>query len=138
MTTHPIARPPAEARAAAAPAGTGHTATTGIETQKRPPVADTATTLLPYEPQSAAAARRLLRTTLHEWQLGDLVEAGELIVSELANTTSCGRRPASRSRSASGGISAAASASPERIARVAAARSSARCVTVTPGAAAMA
>ncbi|MFE3106837.1 ATP-binding protein [Kitasatospora indigofera] len=84
MTTHPIARPPAEARAAAAPAGTGHTATTGVETQERPPVADTTTALLPYEPQSAAAARRLLRTTLHEWQLGDLVEAGELIVSELA------------------------------------------------------
>ncbi|MGW2401749.1 ATP-binding protein [Kitasatospora sp. NPDC001664] len=40
--------------------------------------------LLPYEPQSAAAARRLVRTALHRWGLEDLVEAGELVVSELA------------------------------------------------------
>ncbi|MFE7526355.1 ATP-binding protein [Kitasatospora sp. NPDC057542] len=39
--------------------------------------------LLPYEPQSAAAARRLVRTTLRGWELEDLVEAAELVVSEL-------------------------------------------------------
>ncbi|GAA2817678.1 hypothetical protein GCM10010441_47760 [Kitasatospora paracochleata] len=50
---------------------------------------------LPYEPQSAAAARRLVRTTLRGWELEDLVEAGELIVSELAGNavkTGCWRR----------------------------------------------
>ncbi|WP_329492994.1 ATP-binding protein [Kitasatospora herbaricolor] len=94
MTTHPIARPPAAARAAAAPAGAGHTATTGVEAQERPLVADTATALLPYEPQSAAAARRLVRTALQGWEMGDLVEAGELVVSELAGNaakTGCRR-----------------------------------------------
>ena len=93
MTTHPTTRPPA----AAAPAGAGHTATVAVETQERPPVADTATALLPYEPQSAAAARRLLRTTLLGWELEDLVEAGELIVSELAGNaakTGCRREMA--------------------------------------------
>ncbi|MCX4682741.1 ATP-binding protein [Kitasatospora purpeofusca] len=38
---------------------------------------------LPYEPQSAAAARRLVRTALRGWELEDLVEAAELVVSEL-------------------------------------------------------
>ncbi len=97
MTTHPIARPPAAARAAAAPACAGHTATVAVGTQERPPVADTATSLLPYEPQSAAAARRLVRTTLLGWELEDLVEAGELIVSELAGNaakTGCQREMA--------------------------------------------
>ncbi|MET9615383.1 ATP-binding protein [Kitasatospora indigofera] len=97
MTTHPIARPPATVRAAAAPVGAGHTVSVAVETQEWPPGADTATALLPYEPQSAAAARRLVRTTLHEWELGDLVEAGELIVSELAGNaakTGCRRRMA--------------------------------------------
>ncbi|KOV28234.1 hypothetical protein ADK60_18760 [Streptomyces sp. XY431] len=40
--------------------------------------------MLPYEPQSAAAARRLVRTVLRGWELEDLVEAAELVVSELA------------------------------------------------------
>jgi hypothetical protein len=53
------------------------------------------TALLPYEPHSAADARHLLRTTLLGWELEDLVEAGELIVSELAGNaakTGCRRR----------------------------------------------
>ncbi|MEE1783084.1 ATP-binding protein [Streptomyces sp. SP17BM10] len=58
--------------------------TTTVETPTLPPVADFARALLPYEPQSASAARRLVRTTLRAWGLDDLVEAGELIVSELA------------------------------------------------------
>ncbi|MEV7776542.1 ATP-binding protein [Kitasatospora sp. NPDC086791] len=58
--------------------------TTTVETPTLPPVADSARALLPYQPQSAAAARRLVRTALRAWQLHDLVEAGELIVSELA------------------------------------------------------
>ncbi|OEV39154.1 hypothetical protein HS99_0018640 [Kitasatospora aureofaciens] len=51
--------------------------------------------MLPYEPQSASAARRLVRTTLRAWGLDDLVEAGELIVSELAGNaakTGCRRK----------------------------------------------
>lgn len=84
MTTHPIARPPTAVRVAAAPAAAGHTVSVAVETQERPPVTDTTTALLPYEPQSAAAARRLVRTALRGWGLGDVVEAGELIVSELA------------------------------------------------------
>ncbi len=58
--------------------------TAAVETPLRPEAADRASALLPYEPQSAAAARRLVRTTLRSWELEDLVEAGELIVSELA------------------------------------------------------
>ncbi|WP_323809166.1 ATP-binding protein [Kitasatospora acidiphila] len=38
---------------------------------------------LPYEPQSARAARQLIRSALRGWGLPDLVEAAELIVSEL-------------------------------------------------------
>jgi hypothetical protein len=57
--------------------------TAAVETPTRPPAADSARALLPYEPQSVAAARRLVRTALPGWELDDLVEAGELIVSEL-------------------------------------------------------
>ncbi|GAA2156961.1 hypothetical protein GCM10009760_58550 [Kitasatospora kazusensis] len=69
--------------------------TTTVEAPTRAPVADIARALLPYEPQSALAARRLVRTALRGWGLGDLVEAGELIVSELAGNaakTGCRRR----------------------------------------------
>jgi anti-sigma regulatory factor (Ser/Thr protein kinase) len=45
---------------------------------------DSVALLLPYEPRSAGAARRLIRTALCAWRLGELVEAGELVVSELA------------------------------------------------------
>ncbi|MGY0466823.1 ATP-binding protein [Kitasatospora sp. cg17-2] len=45
--------------------------------------ADRVDALLPYEPRSAAAARRLVRTALRGWELEDLVEAAELVVSEL-------------------------------------------------------
>ncbi|MDH6122379.1 hypothetical protein ABH930_006736 [Kitasatospora sp. GAS204A] len=54
-----------------------------------------ATAHLPYEPQSVGAARRLVRGALREWQLPDLVEAGELLASELAGNavkTGCGWR----------------------------------------------
>ncbi|MER5866187.1 ATP-binding protein [Kitasatospora sp. NPDC002040] len=37
---------------------------------------------LPYEPQSAAAARRLVRTALLGWGLAELIDAGEVVVSE--------------------------------------------------------
>ncbi|MDH6131225.1 anti-sigma regulatory factor (Ser/Thr protein kinase) [Kitasatospora sp. MAA4] len=43
-----------------------------------------AVALLPYEPQSAALARRLVRDTLLEWDLAGLVEDTELVVSEFA------------------------------------------------------
>ncbi|WP_280703087.1 ATP-binding protein [Kitasatospora sp. GP82] len=69
--------------------------TAAVETPAPPLVADCARVLLPYEPQSAAAARRLVRTTLRGWGLEDLVEAGELTVSELAGNaakTGCRRR----------------------------------------------
>ncbi|MFE7530062.1 ATP-binding protein [Kitasatospora sp. NPDC057542] len=69
--------------------------TAAVETPTRPEAADRAKALLPYEPQSAAKARHLVRTTLRGWELDDLVEAGELIVSELvgnAAKTGCRRR----------------------------------------------
>ncbi|MFH9355344.1 transposase [Kitasatospora sp. NPDC017646] len=69
--------------------------TTTIETPTLPPAADSARALLPYEPQSASAARRLVRTTLRAWGRDDLVEVGELIVSELAGNaakTGCRRK----------------------------------------------
>lgn len=45
--------------------------TTTVETPTRPPVADAARALLLYEPQSASAARRLVRTALRGWGLED-------------------------------------------------------------------
>ncbi|MFJ9448348.1 ATP-binding protein [Kitasatospora sp. NPDC101235] len=57
--------------------------TAAVETHTRPHGCDSVRARLSYEPQSAAAARRLVRTTLPGWELEDLVEAGELIVSEL-------------------------------------------------------
>ncbi|WP_051969142.1 ATP-binding protein [Kitasatospora azatica] len=69
--------------------------TADIETPTRLEAAGAVKALLPYEPQSAATARRLVRTTLRAWRLEDLVEAGELIVSELAGNaakTGCRRR----------------------------------------------
>ncbi|MFC8453871.1 ATP-binding protein [Kitasatospora sp. NPDC057223] len=96
MTTHPMTRPPAEARAAAARAGARRTVAT-VETRTPRPAVDTVRVLLPYQPQSAAAARRLVRIALLGWELGDLVEAGELIVSELAGNaakTGCQREMA--------------------------------------------
>ncbi|WP_308130057.1 ATP-binding protein [Kitasatospora aureofaciens] len=47
-----------------------------------PPRSATAT--LPYCPESARAARRLIRDKLPEWGLDDLTDVAELIVSELA------------------------------------------------------
>ncbi|MFG2919016.1 ATP-binding protein [Kitasatospora sp. NPDC048298] len=69
--------------------------TAAVEIPTRPEAAGSARALLPYEPQSASAARRLVRATLRAWELDDLVEAGELIVSELAGNaakTGCRRR----------------------------------------------
>ncbi|MFD4659650.1 ATP-binding protein [Kitasatospora sp. NPDC058444] len=57
--------------------------TAAVETPAQPEATDSARTLLPYDPQSAGKARRLVRTTLPAWELEDLVEAAELIVSEL-------------------------------------------------------
>ncbi|MFB7380812.1 ATP-binding protein [Kitasatospora purpeofusca] len=53
------------------------------EAPARSGAADRVDALLPYEPQSAAAARGLVRTALRDWELEDLVEAAELVVSEL-------------------------------------------------------
>ncbi|MEV0537591.1 ATP-binding protein [Kitasatospora sp. NPDC050463] len=69
--------------------------TTTVEIPTRPEAAGAARALLPYEPQSASVARRLVRTTLRAWGLADLVEAGELVVSELAGNaakTGCRRK----------------------------------------------
>ncbi|MFD5433762.1 ATP-binding protein [Kitasatospora sp. NPDC127067] len=69
--------------------------TTTVETPARPPAANSVRALLSYAPQSASAARRLVRTTLRAWGLDDLVEAGELVVSELAGNaakTGCQRK----------------------------------------------
>ncbi|MFB8241064.1 ATP-binding protein [Kitasatospora purpeofusca] len=60
----------------------------------RPGGADRVEALLPYEPQSAGAARRLVFSALRGWELGDLVEAAELVVSELVGNavkTGCRR-----------------------------------------------
>ena len=85
------------ARAAPEPAGGGCPVTAAVEIPARPPVADVVRELLPYEPQSAAAARRLVRIALFGWELEDLVEAAELIVSEFvgnAAKTGCQLRMA--------------------------------------------
>ncbi|MFH9355367.1 ATP-binding protein [Kitasatospora sp. NPDC017646] len=69
--------------------------TAAVETPTPRPAASCARTLLPYEPQAASAARRLVRTALRGWGLEDLVEAGELIISELvanAAKTGCQRK----------------------------------------------
>ncbi|MEU6483674.1 ATP-binding protein [Streptomyces sp. NPDC046887] len=52
---------------------------------------------LPRQPESAAAARRLLRTACAVWALDDLAEDGTLIVSELvANAVRHARRESIR------------------------------------------
>ncbi|MET8629636.1 ATP-binding protein [Kitasatospora sp. NPDC004669] len=69
--------------------------TAAVETPPRPPAAGSVKVSLPYEPQSAAKARSLVRTTLPGWGLEDLVEAGELVVRVLvgnAAKTGCRRR----------------------------------------------
>ncbi|MGW0947211.1 ATP-binding protein [Streptomyces sp. NPDC002623] len=43
--------------------------------------------VLPREPESVPVARRLVRDALSRWQLPRLVEAAELVVSELAANT---------------------------------------------------
>ncbi|GAA2135342.1 hypothetical protein GCM10009760_13790 [Kitasatospora kazusensis] len=56
-----------------------------------------ATVLLPYAPESASAARRLVRDKLTAWELPGLVDDAQSIVSELvANAvgTGCHRRMA--------------------------------------------
>ncbi len=54
-----------------------------------------ASAFLPYRPESAAAARRLVRDKLIEWGLDSLVDDAQVIVSELAGNaakTGCRRR----------------------------------------------
>ncbi|MDH6579810.1 ATP-binding protein [Kitasatospora sp. MAP5-34] len=56
-----------------------------------------ATMMLPYAPESASAARRLVRNKLRDWELDALVDDAEVIVSELATNayrTGCHRRMA--------------------------------------------
>ncbi|MFG3225441.1 ATP-binding protein [Kitasatospora sp. NPDC048194] len=57
--------------------------------------APVASLVLPYEPESAGQARRFVRETLAAWGLAQLVDAAELITSELATNavkTGCQRR----------------------------------------------
>ncbi|MFD8750761.1 ATP-binding protein [Kitasatospora sp. NPDC059577] len=42
-----------------------------------------ATAMLPYRADSASVARRLVREKLSEWELSELIDSAELIVSEL-------------------------------------------------------
>ncbi len=61
----------------------------------RPAAPAPATAFLPYRPESVRAARHLVRNKLDEWGLAELVDAAELIVSELATNaakTGCQRR----------------------------------------------
>ncbi|MFJ1708534.1 ATP-binding protein [Kitasatospora sp. NPDC088346] len=102
MATHPSTRPPTApatvrpaipptARAAARPPATVRAAQPAAA---RPPAPDVMKALLPYEPRSAAEARRLVRTALAAWGLEELADAGEVVVSELAGNavrTGCHR-----------------------------------------------
>ncbi|MFI6449162.1 ATP-binding protein [Kitasatospora sp. NPDC050543] len=52
-----------------------------------------ASTFLPYRPESAAAARRLVRDKLIEWGMDNLADDAQVIVSELAtNAAKTGRQ----------------------------------------------
>ncbi|MFI8457143.1 ATP-binding protein [Kitasatospora sp. NPDC085464] len=54
-------------------------------------VAKPASARLPYLPESASAARRLVREKLSEWEVPELIDAAELIVGELvANAVKTG------------------------------------------------
>ncbi|MER7766561.1 ATP-binding protein [Kitasatospora sp. NPDC096140] len=51
--------------------------------------------LLPYLPESAGQARRFVRETLTTWDMVELIDVTELVISELATNaakTGCGRR----------------------------------------------
>ncbi|WP_073819242.1 ATP-binding protein [Kitasatospora sp. CB01950] len=58
-----------------------------VEAPPGPPATASARVLLPYEPRSASVARHLVRTALHDWELDDLVDDAELIVSELVGNS---------------------------------------------------
>ncbi|MFJ9840943.1 ATP-binding protein [Kitasatospora sp. NPDC101155] len=63
------------------------TATAPATAVEKPSVAH-----LPYRPESASVARRLVRDKLAEWELDELIDDAQLIVSELAGNavkTSC-------------------------------------------------
>ncbi|MFD0397140.1 ATP-binding protein [Kitasatospora sp. NPDC127121] len=49
------------------------------------PLARPAMAKLPYAPQSASAARRLVRDALADWELGHLADDAELVVTELVS-----------------------------------------------------
>ncbi|MFG2842747.1 ATP-binding protein [Kitasatospora sp. NPDC048296] len=51
------------------------------------PVWTAADLLLPYLPESVAAARRFVAAKLHEWELDDLVDDAAVIVSELTTNS---------------------------------------------------
>ncbi|MBD0692325.1 hypothetical protein BG452_38275 [Streptomyces sp. CBMA123] len=55
--------------------------TSGLLIDER--VSRPATVMLPYRPESAGKARRMVREKLEEWGLLDLVDAAEPIISEL-------------------------------------------------------
>ncbi|WP_327075641.1 ATP-binding protein (plasmid) [Kitasatospora purpeofusca] len=61
--------------------------TAAAEVPVRSGAADCASVLLPYEPRSAAVARRLVHTALLGWELEDLVDAAALVVSELVGNS---------------------------------------------------
>ncbi|MFD7734553.1 ATP-binding protein [Kitasatospora phosalacinea] len=66
------------------PADEERSPTMAVQAPTRPPATAFTRVLLPYHPRSASAARRLVRGALQEWGLEELVDAAELIVSELA------------------------------------------------------
>ncbi|RGD63124.1 ATP-binding protein [Kitasatospora xanthocidica] len=49
------------------------------------PLARPTTVELPYAPQSASVARRLVRDALADWELGHLADDAELVVTELVS-----------------------------------------------------
>ncbi|MBD0692657.1 ATP-binding protein [Streptomyces sp. CBMA123] len=49
------------------------------------PLARLTTAKLPYAPQSASTARRLVRDALADWELGHLADDAELVVTELVS-----------------------------------------------------
>lgn len=54
-----------------------------IEASRETRVVVPASAALPYQPESASAARQLVRNKLLNWELGELVDDALLVVSEL-------------------------------------------------------
>nr|WP_237547858.1 ATP-binding protein [Streptomyces sp. SID5473] len=71
----------------------GERAVTTHQPIRSVPIVRPTTVSLPYEPQSASAARRLVRDVLADWELEHLSDDAELVVTELvSNATKTGCR----------------------------------------------